>query len=260
MDIALNQIAPEMAATYVVTTTRNIERQLSRREPRPGVLFSQYYRRAVCSRVCGSPVEGVRADLVHAARNGLAWFETRGEPRSRPRDVWEMRQVAGLLAAYGSSEEHVRLDGLPSSRWYHPPKKELEASALAYRLFNRFLLVGEVAPEDAIALEDQLAESGMHPIRSQVIAPIELCLSAIGHCDARDFEQGWEMLTTAFATVAQHGEFARRFEGLLDPMALGLLAIARRQGLLTTLSSPYAPVELLTATAVDEAPPPVGAA
>jgi len=260
MDTALNQIAPEMAATYVATTTRNIERQLSRREPRPRALFPQYYRRAVCGRVCGHSFQEIRDDLVQAGRQGLAWFELRGEPRDRPRDVWEMRQVAGLLAVWGDFEEHTRLDGLPTSRWYHPPKPEFEASALAYRLFNRFLVTGRVAPEDAVALEDQLAESGMHPVHSQVIAPIGICLTAIEHDDAHDFEQAWATLTTAFATVAQHGEFSRRFEGLLDPMALGLLALARRRGFEIGVTSPYAPVGLLTAPVTDEPPPPVGAA
>lgn len=260
MGIALNQIAPEMASAYVDTTTRNIERQLSRREPRPRALFPQYYRRGVCGRVCGRADELIRDDLRNAGRQGLAWFEMRGEPRERPRDVWEMREVAGLLAAYGSPDEHVRLDGLPVSRWYHPAKPEFEASALAYRLFARFLVTKQVASDDVVALEDQLASSGLHPIHSQVIAPIAQCLSAIQHDDAHDFERAWSTLTNAFATVAQHGEFARRFEGLLDPMALGLLALGRSHGFELTVTSPYAPLELLTAPATEDAPVPVGAA
>lgn len=257
---ALNQIAPEMAATYVATTTRNIARQYGRPKPRPRVLFPQHYRRAVCGRVCGRSTEETRDDLAAAGRQGLAWFEMRGEPRDRPRDVWEMRQVAGLLAAYGDPDEHVRLDGLPISRWYHPPEPDFEASALAYRLFNRFLVTRHVAPDDVVRLDEQLAEAQMHPIQTQVIAPIVQCLSAIEHNDAYDFEQSWATLTNAFATVAQHGEFSRRFEGLLDPMALGLLALGRRQGFVLSVSSPYAPLELLTATAGSSPPEPVGAA
>lgn len=260
MDTALNQIAPEMAASYVASTTRNIDRQRSRPDPRAQVLFSQHYKRAVCGRVCGRSAEQTRHDLEVAAHHGLAWFEMRGEPRQRPRDVWEMRQIAGLLAAYGDHDEHVRLDGLPTSRWYHPPDPEFEASALAYRLFNRFLVTRRVAPADIAAFEAVVADAALHPVQAKVITPIVPCLWALQHDDPQDFEQAWTLVVTAFATVAQYGEFARRFEGLLDPMALGLLALARRQGLTVSVASPYAPVELLTAAPSPREPTPVGAA
>ncbi|MEO0602626.1 MAG: Imm49 family immunity protein, partial [Myxococcota bacterium] len=102
--------------------------------------------------------------------------------------------------------------------------------------------------------------SPMHPVQAQVIAPIAQCLGALEHDDPQDFEQGWTTLTTAFATVAQHGDVATRFEGMLDPMALGLLVLARRRGFAITVTSPYAPVELITASNVSHPPDPVGAA
>lgn len=256
----LNQIAPEMAATYVVTTTRNIDRQLARPEPRCQVLFTQHYKRAVCGRVCGRPADVVRRDLEIAAHQGLAWFEMRGEPRRRARDVWEMRQVAGLLAAYGEADEYLRLDGLPVSRWYHPPDPEFEPGALAYRLFNRFLVTRKVAAEDLVAFENRMAQTKMHPVQAKVIAPVVHCLVAIQHEDGPNFENSWHTLTTAFAAVARFGEFSRRFEGLLDPMALGLLALGRRQGFEVSVESPYAPVALLTAPLPTTDPEPVGAA
>ncbi|MEN0066558.1 MAG: hypothetical protein AAGA48_30765 [Myxococcota bacterium] len=261
MPPVLNQISVDTANAYVSKTTHNIERQLNHtRRPRPRALFPAYYKRAVCGRACGRSQKDTRDDLRAAAHWGLLLFETCGEPRERPRDVWEMRQVAGLLAAYGDAEQHVRLDGLPSSRWYHPPKPELEAGALAYRLFNRFLVTRKVADEDLRALDEQLAQSGLHPVHTQAIAPIAHCLVAIQQDNPHDFERSWGMLTNAFATVAQHGEFRSRIEGLLDPMALGLLALGHRHGFTMTVTSPYAPADLLGPPTVDSAAEPAGVA
>lgn len=256
---ALNQIGPDMAARYVTSTSAKIERQNRRPRPRARALFVLHYKRAVFGRVCDRPLDVTREDLALAAQYGLAMLEARGEPRELPRDVLEMRQIAGLLAAFGDADQHVRLDGLPTERWYHPPKPELDASAQAYRLFNRFLLTRTVAHEDVVNLDDQLAAAELHPVHNQAIAPIVHCLEAIVHDDAHEFEVAWGTLTNAFATVAQHGEFARRMEGLLDPMALGLLALARRHGFTLTVTSPYAPADLLGAPTLGD-PSPVGAA
>ncbi len=195
----------------------------------------------------GNPAHEVAARFRCAARHLAAALSHRPEPGPDDfRDPFRAELWLDVIAAFGTTADRQRCAALEAGALRHPAHVETATQGAYLKLLQR--AVAGLTPEPAAVravLKACDAPTASRDDRLGVL-PCARGLDAIARRDARGLNEALAQRLAAHAEDALRGDFKRRFEGLVCLPALALAAIGQYAGLVTTVTSDYLPLQLLS--------------